>query len=154
LAAKETSTPRCAAIVGPYLSGKTTLLESMLNACGALSRKGSVGVGNTVGDSSPESRNRGMSVEINIASAQYLGEDWTFIDCPGSIELAQEALNAIAIADIAVLVVEPGAQKAIAATHIHQQNGWRRGPGQSHAGGLASAYRTAAGTARNPDPRR
>ena len=121
MAAKETSTPRCAAIVGPYLSGKTTLLESMLNACGALSRKGSVGDGNTVGDSSPESRNRGMSVEINIASAQYLGEDWTFIDCPGSIELAQEALNAIAIADIAVLVVEPGAQKAIAATRAMKE---------------------------------
>ena len=121
MAARETSTPRCAAIVGPYLSGKTSLLESLLNACGALSRKGSVGAGNTVGDSSPEARARSMSVEINIASAEYLGEDWTFIDCPGSIELAQDALNVIAIADIAVLVVEPGAEKAIAATRAMKE---------------------------------
>ena len=116
MAAKETSTPRCAAIVGPYLSGKTTLLEAMLNACGALSRKGKVGDGNTVGDASPEARTRSMSVEVNVASAQYLGEDWTFIDCPGSVELAQESLNATQVADVAVLVVEPGAERSIAAT--------------------------------------
>ena len=79
MAAKETSTPRCAAIVGPYLSGKTSLLESILNACGALSRKGSGGDGNTIGDSSPESRNRGMSVEINIASAQFCNDRPLFV---------------------------------------------------------------------------
>ncbi|MAF49854.1 MAG: elongation factor G [Rhodospirillales bacterium] len=121
LAAKENSAPRCAAIVGPYLSGKTSLLESMLNACGALSRKGSVGDGNTVGDSSPEARARGMSVELNVASAEYLGEEWTFIDCPGSVELAQEALNAMMVADVAVLVVDPGAEKAIAATRAMKE---------------------------------
>ena len=48
--------PRCAALVGPYLSGKTTLMESLLFAAGAVSRKGNVKDGNTVGDSAPEAQ--------------------------------------------------------------------------------------------------
>ena len=44
------SPARCAVIVGPYTSGKTTLLESMLFQSGAIHRKGSVVAGNTVGD--------------------------------------------------------------------------------------------------------
>ena len=49
---------RCAALVGPYLSGKTTLLESFLYTTGAISRRGSVKDGTSVGDSSPEARAR------------------------------------------------------------------------------------------------
>ena len=58
------SAPRCAAIVGSYLRRKTTLLESLLFACGAIHRKGTVKDGNTVGDASPEARARDMSVEV------------------------------------------------------------------------------------------
>ncbi|NET51005.1 MAG: hypothetical protein F6K09_20440, partial [Merismopedia sp. SIO2A8] len=46
------------AIVGPYLSGKTTLLESLLSVTGAISRKGNVVDKNTIGDSSLEARDR------------------------------------------------------------------------------------------------
>src|SRR5215510_12645285 len=91
MAQREAAAPRCAALVGPYLSGKTTLLESLLFITGAVSRKGSMKEGNTVGDSAPEARARKMSVEVNAAVTEYLGERWTFLDCPGSIELTQEA---------------------------------------------------------------
>ena len=50
--------PRCAALVGPYLSGKTTLLEALLFASGAISRRGTIKDGNTVGDHAPEARAR------------------------------------------------------------------------------------------------
>jgi elongation factor G len=106
------SAPRCAALVGPYLSGKTTLLESLLFATGAISRKGSVRDGNTVGDGAAESRARQMSVEVGLASTEYLGERWSFLDCPGSVELAAEARSALMAADLAVVVVEPLPEKA------------------------------------------
>ena len=109
----DSSAPRCAALVGPYLSGKTTLLESILTATGAVSRKGTIKEGNTVGDSSQESRDRQMSTEISVAASDYLGDPWTFIDCPGSIELIQEAYNALMVSDVAVLVCEPVADKAL-----------------------------------------
>ena len=110
---KPPSAPRCAAIVGPYLHGKTTLLESLLAASGTIARRGTVKEGNTVGDASPEARARQMSVEISAASARYLDEDWTFIDCPGSVELIQDAYNALMVADTAVIVCEPGVDKAL-----------------------------------------
>lgn len=103
---------RCAALVGPYLSGKTTLLESLLFTSGAIHRKGSIKEGNTVGDSSEEARSRQMSTEISAGAMNYLGEDWTILDCPGSIELMQEYLNALNVADIGVVVVEPVLERA------------------------------------------
>ncbi|WP_017314455.1 elongation factor G [Mastigocladopsis repens] len=104
---KVKSGSRNVAIVGPYLSGKTTLLESLLFVTGAITRKGSVKDGNTVGDSAAESRDRHMSVEVSAASSEYNGTRFTFIDCPGSVEFAQETYNALMGVDAAIVVCEP-----------------------------------------------
>lgn len=106
-------TARCAALVGPYLAGKTTLLESLLFAAGAITRKGSVRDGNSVGDSVPEAKARKMSTEVNAASFEYLGERWSILDCPGSVELACESQNALMAADLAVVVAEAAPDKAV-----------------------------------------
>lgn len=110
---KTPSAPRCVALVGPYLAGKTTLLESILVATEAIPRKGSAKDGNTVGDSSPAARSRKMSVEVNVASTSFMGEKWTFIDCPGSIEFSHEARSALMAADAAVVVCEPTVERAM-----------------------------------------
>ena len=118
MTAKAASKPRCAVLVGPYTSGKTTVLESLLVAAGAIHRKGSINEGNTVGDSSPEARARTMSVEPNVAHATYLDEAWSLIDCPGSVELSQDARNALMAADVAVIVTDadPGRAFSLAPT--------------------------------------
>ena len=113
---KPVSPPRCAVLVGPYTSGKTTLLEALLLATGAIRRKGSVNEGSTVGDGSHEARARQMGVEPNFAHAEYLGEKWSFIDCPGSVELSQDSRNALMAADVAILVAEPEPDRAITLT--------------------------------------
>jgi elongation factor G len=105
--------PRCAALVGPYLSGKTTLLEALLFASGTINRHGTQKDGNTVGDATPEARGRQMSTEINVARATYLDDPWTFLDCPGSVELAWEAQNAMLASDVAVVVCEPEVERAL-----------------------------------------
>ncbi len=110
---KPVSGPRCAALVGTYTSGKTTLMEALLHHAGAIGRKGTVREGNTVGDSSVEARERQMSVELNVAHCDYLGEPWTLLDCPGSIELAQESYNALMAADVAIVVADPEESRAL-----------------------------------------
>lgn len=98
---------RNVAIVGAYSSGKTTLLESLLFVTGAIDRKGSIKDGNTVGDNVIEARDRSLSVEVSAASTEYQGINFTFLDCPGSIEFAQETYNACVGVDAVVIVCEP-----------------------------------------------
>ena len=104
---------RNVAIVGPYLSGKTTLLESLLSVTGAISRKGSIKESNTVGDATPEARDRSMTVEINVASTDYGDINFTFLDCPGSIEFAQETDNGLIGAGAAIVVCEPDPSRVL-----------------------------------------
>ncbi|MBF0130480.1 MAG: 50S ribosome-binding GTPase, partial [Alphaproteobacteria bacterium] len=118
MADKAVSAPRVAALVGPYLSGKTSLLESLLFISGGIQRKGAIVEGNTVGDGSPEARARQMSIEVNIAGARYLGDEWTFVDCPGSFEFLQESYNALMVADVAVVVCDPDPTRAVMVTPL------------------------------------
>ncbi len=103
--------PRCIALVGPFASGKTSLLEAILVRTGAIQRKGTVSQGNTVGDASPEARSHAMSVEANIAEAEFMGDTYTFIDCPGSVEFLAETDGVLAGVDMAVVVAEPDPKK-------------------------------------------
>ncbi|MFN9317861.1 MAG: elongation factor G [Microcystis sp.] len=98
---------RNVALVGPYSSGKTSLLESLLFVTGAITRKGKISDRNTVGDSSTQARDRQMSVEVSVAHSQYQNLNFTFLDCPGSIEFASETYNALVGAGAAIIVCEP-----------------------------------------------
>ena len=105
--------PRVAALVGPYLSGKTTLLESLLYTCEAIDRRGNQKDGSTVGDAAPEARSRNMSIEISPATGKFLGETWHFLDCPGSVEFWNDTQAALMVADVAVLVCDPETERAL-----------------------------------------
>ncbi len=105
---------RCIALIGPYLSGKTTLLEAILARTGAIARQGAALDRSTVGDGSAEARDHGMSVELNIANAEFLGDTFAFIDCPGSIEFQHEGALALTAVDAAVVVCEPDPKRVAA----------------------------------------
>jgi len=102
---------RCIALVGPYSSGKTSLLEAILFRAGKIPRQGRVDDGNSVGDASPEARANGMSIEMNAASIEFLGDTYTFIDCPGSVEFSQEADSILCMCDAAIVVCEADEKK-------------------------------------------
>ncbi len=105
---------RVVALCGPYLSGKTSLLESLLYATGAIGRRGSTRAGTSIGDGAVEARKRSMGTELNIASVDYLGDQWTFIDAPGSIEFQHDAFAALSVCDTAVVVCEPSPERVVA----------------------------------------
>ena len=103
--------PRCIALVGPFQSGKTTLLEAILARTGAVQRQGTVDAGTTVGDASKEARNHKMSVEASAATTTFMDESYTFIDCPGSIEFIQDMRSVLPAVDAAVVVCEADEKK-------------------------------------------
>ena len=103
--------PRCIALVGPFQSGKTTLLEAILARTGAIPRAGTVDHGTSVGDSSPEARHHKMSVTLTAATTTFMDETYTFIDCPGSVEFANDMRAALPAVDAAIVVCEADEKK-------------------------------------------
>jgi elongation factor G len=103
--------PRCIALLGPFQSGKTTLLEAILVRTGAVQRQGTVEAGTTVGDASHESRHHSMSVELTVATTNFMGDSYTFIDCPGSVEFIHDMRAVLPFVDAAVVVCEADEKK-------------------------------------------
>jgi elongation factor G len=103
--------PRCIALVGPFQSGKTTLLEAILARTGAILRAGSVDAGTSVGDSGAEARRHKMGVGLTAATTSFMGDSYTFIDCPGSVEFTHDMRAAIPAVDAAVVVCEADERK-------------------------------------------
>jgi len=103
--------PRCVALVGPFQSGKTTLLEAILARTGAVQRQGTIEAGNTVGDASKEARHHRMSVELTVATTNFMGDSYTFLDCPGSVEFVHDMRAVLPAIDVAVVVCEMDEKK-------------------------------------------
>ena len=93
--------PRSVALVGPYSSGKSVLFEALMDAAGAPVKRPA------------DPRNRPATTEVRIGHCSYLGDAWSVLDCPGSIEFAYETSCALAMVDLAVVVCEPAPARAL-----------------------------------------
>jgi elongation factor G len=107
MAIQEKGSVRALALVGPTSAGKTALMEALLHVTGAADRRGEVG------DSSPEAKARGHSVELNLAGFEFMGDRYVVVDCPGSLEFCAELDSALPAVDLAVVVAEPDPSKAV-----------------------------------------
>ncbi len=103
---------RAIALVGPAGAGKTSVAEAILFVAGATDRHGSVGNGTSIGDSSPEARSRGGSTELNLYNFDFLDDHFALIDTPGSVGFTADGARAIALADLAIVVVDPDPARA------------------------------------------
>jgi elongation factor G len=89
------------ALVGPYSSGKSTLFEALMEATGTPVKRPA------------DPRNRPATTQIRLGHCSFLGDAWTVLDCPGSIEFSYEMTCALAMVDIAVVVCEPTPARAL-----------------------------------------
>jgi len=103
---------RAVALVGPAGAGKTSLAEALLFAAGAVARLGAVDAGTSVGDASAEARSRGGSTELNLMRFEWMGDVYALIDAPGSAGFAADAGMALAVADLALVVIDPDPARA------------------------------------------
>ena len=86
-------------------SGKTTLSEAILFACGAIRSIGRVDHGDTFLDNNAVERDRGITVFSKQAEASWEGVDAVLIDTPGHVDFSAEMERTLAVLDIAVLVI-------------------------------------------------
>jgi elongation factor G len=96
---------RNVALVGHHGAGKTTLAEALLAATGAIPRRGSVEKGTTTCDFEPEEVSRQLSISTALAPFSINGVKVNLLDTPGYADFASEMLSALAVADLAVVVV-------------------------------------------------
>lgn len=93
------------AIVGHGNEGKTTLTEAMLFNAGATDRFGRVEDGTTTTDYDSEEIKRQISISAALAPLEWNNHKINIIDVPGYFDFVGEMIEALRVADGAVIVV-------------------------------------------------
>lgn len=96
---------RNVALVGPAGSGKTTLVEALLAAAGAIGRPGNISDGTTVSDFEDAERRMGRSVSLSIASFRHGEHRINLIDTPGFADFVGELRAGLRAADAVLFVI-------------------------------------------------
>ena len=91
-------------LLGHGGSGKTALAESLLYMTGAIDRMGRSADGNTTCDFDPEEVRRQISISMAVAPLEYKGTKINVLDCPGGFDFAGEVMEALQVADAAIIV--------------------------------------------------
>ena len=97
---------RNVAVVGHGGSGKTTLVESLLAAAGAVQTPGSVEKGTAVCDFEPEERAHHHSLWSAVASLEHASALVSLVDTPGYPDFLGRALPALAAVETGAVVVD------------------------------------------------
>lgn len=92
-------------LVGHGDSGKTSLVEALLAAAGAIAQPGSVAAGTTVCDWLEEEKQRRYSIELSVARCVFQGITLELLDVPGYPDFAGEAMSGLVAAETAILCV-------------------------------------------------
>jgi len=96
------------AIVGHATSGKTMLAEAMLMCGDVIRRMGSIVQGSTVSDYHVGEQQRQISIHATPLSLEWQGKRLNVIDTPGYLDFSSDALSALRVVDLAVVVVNAG----------------------------------------------
>ncbi len=118
---------RNVALVGHNGSGKTTLAEALLVRAGVLPRAGTVEDGSTVCDTEPEEVKRTMSLSLALAPFEWECEEdgqtykVNLIDTPGYADFGGDVDAALAVADLAVIVVS-----AVDGVEVGTEQAWAK----------------------------
>jgi len=92
-------------IVGHGGAGKTSLVESLLFATGAVNRVGRVEDGGTVTDFEPEETRKQISVSLALAPVEHDGYKVNLLDAPGYADFVGEVRSALPAVDAVLFVV-------------------------------------------------
>ncbi|MBI2526820.1 MAG: elongation factor G [Candidatus Rokubacteria bacterium] len=107
-------------IVGHGGVGKTSLVEAMLFAAGAVTRLGRVDDGTTTTDFDPDEIKRKISLSTAVAYCDYKGHRLNFVDTPGYGDFVSDARAGLRVVSAAVVVVD-----AVAGVQVQTEKVWK-----------------------------
>ena len=119
---------RNVALVGHGSSGKTTLVDALVFAAGGSSRHGVVKDGTTLTDTSEEEIERGYSINLGCAHAEWQETKINFVDTPGFLDFVGDAIAGLAAADGALLCVSAQAGVEVGTELMFREALERRDP--------------------------
>jgi elongation factor G len=97
---------RNVALIAHGGTGKTSLVEAMLFAAGAIDRLGSVEAGNTVSDSDADEIERKVSLSCALLPLEWKGHKVNLLDCPGYPDFLGEVISGLQVADAALVLID------------------------------------------------
>src|SRR6185295_11664859 len=107
-------------VVGHGGVGKTSLVEAMLFAAGAVTRLGRVDDGSTTTDFDPDEVKRKISINTSVAYLDYKGHRVNLVDTPGYGDFIADARAALRVVEAAVVVVD-----AVAGVQVQTEKVWK-----------------------------
>ena len=96
---------RNVAVVGHGASGKTTLVDALAFVSGSSKRHGSVKDGTALTDHTAEEIDRGFSINLGCAFAEWMDTKINLIDTPGYLDFQGDAVAGLSAADGALVVI-------------------------------------------------
>lgn len=106
------------ALLGHGGSGKTTLVEAIVNTLGITKRMGKVSEGNTISDFDKEEIFRQFSIGTAVVPVEWNNSKYNFLDTPGYFDFVGDVFSALRVAGGAVILmdatsgIEVGTEKA------------------------------------------
>lgn len=94
------------ALLGHGGSGKTTLVEAIVNTLGITNRMGKVTDGNTVSDFDKEEIFRQFSIGTSVIPVEWNQSKYNFLDTPGYFDFVGDVFSALRVAGGAVIVID------------------------------------------------
>lgn len=120
----QTEAIRNVVLLGHSGDGKTTLTETLLHRTGGVSRLGRVEDGTTASDYEPEEHKRAGSVNLSVLPVEWRDHKINFLDSPGYMDFVGETLEAIRVADGAIIFAD-----ASSGPQVGTDMAWRRAEG-------------------------
>jgi len=118
--ATDISKIRNVGFVGHGGVGKTSLVEAILFAAGAISRLGKVEDGTTTTDFDPDEIKRKISLGTSVAFCDWKGHHFNLIDTPGYGDFVADARAGLRVVTAAVIVVD-----AVAGVQVQTEKVWK-----------------------------
>lgn len=92
-------------LLGHGGDGKSALAEALLYFTGSTDRLGTAAQGNTVSDFDPEEIKRQISISTSVIPVEWKGKKINLLDTPGYFDFEGEVLQAVRMAETALVVV-------------------------------------------------